>query len=367
MSSPLSRTGKGMRPRAPLLKTVLLVSLLLLVSSAAVVALFRVDRVAVARGRLTGRSVPVRSPLAGRVAEVLVQDGQTVSSMTPLLTLESEELAAERDGIAARITGLQERLASLGTEREKTRSEIHPAAIEEARREIERGRLELRRTDTRLEVVEELREKGLATPLELEEARVVRELARVDLEQVEQALPTLDVRQKTDLERLASQEKETAARILEEKTRLTELERRMERTAISSPCPGIVVSRSLHELPGSSVAAGDEILRIGTLDVGWFEGELSDRGRSRVKPGLPVKIRLDGYPWLLYGSLQGTVEKVTERRAGSGGFPVRVTIDPATAPGSLFEGMEGVARIILEEDVTLLRLLVENVSGTDTP
>jgi hypothetical protein len=44
-----------------------------------------------------------------------------------------------------------------------------------------------------------------------------------------------------------------------------------------------------------------------------------------------------------------------------------VTIDPATAPGSLFEGMEGVARIILEEDVTLLRLLVENVSGTDTP
>jgi hypothetical protein len=33
-----------------------------------------------------------------------------------------------------------------------------------------------------------------------------------------------------------------------------------------------------------------------------------------VEPGLEVKIRLDGYPWLLHGTLAGEVAQVAERR-----------------------------------------------------
>ena len=73
-------------------------------------------------------------------------------------------------------------------------------------------------------------------------------------------------------------------------------------------------------------------------------------------------IRREGYPWMVYGSLAGRVEHVSDRREPSGGFPVTIAIDRATAPGELYEGMRGEARVIIEQKVSLGRLLLERIT-----
>ena len=96
-----------------------------------------------------------------------------------------------------------------------------------------------------------------------------------------------------------------------------------------------------------------------------FEGSLADGGRSATRVGRKVKIRLDGYPWLIHGVLVGRVDRVADRRDAGGGFPVAISFDSSTAPGPLYEGMRGSARIIVEEKVSLGRLLIERMTKPD--
>lgn len=120
-------------------------------------------------------------------------------------------------------------------------------------------------------------------------------------------------------------------------------------------------------MPGRAVRAGEELLRIATGVPSRFDGMLTDAGRAVVRPDHEVRIRLDGYPWLIHGTLPGKVVRVSERREKGGGFPVEIQIQPASAPGPLREGMRGLARIAVGQKVSLGRLLVESATGLGQP
>jgi hypothetical protein len=111
------------------------------------------------------------------------------------------------------------------------------------------------------------------------------------------------------------------------------------------------------------VGKGQELLRLAVGAAERFEGVLGDQARPMIHSGLGVKIRLEGYPWLLHGSLMGRVAVVSDRR-DQGGFPVEVALGETSRMGRLYEGMQGEARIVVEEQVSLARLLIERLAGT---
>ncbi len=356
-----------MRRRSlPLLRTVLGLGIALLAIAVAGLVLVRIDRVVVARGRLRGGSVPVTAPREGLVAEVLVDDGEVVATGAPLLRLDDDRLAALVRELEARIDGLRSRETELRERISRQRRELFPAEREEAVQALRRAEVELREVEVRAEATERLGREGLASGLDVERARLARERARVALEEARKALELLPRRQRAREDELRSRLVALVAERAEAEARLAGARRDLARSIVTAPAAGEVACPACDELPGRRVEAGEELLRLVSREVRVFEAALADRARSRIRPGQPVKIRLDGYPWMLHGVLRGRVERVAPVRAGNG-YPVRIELDPATAPGTLYEGMTGEARIVVGERVSLGRLLLERLAGTPSP
>jgi multidrug resistance efflux pump len=352
-----------MRRRLPLLRVVLLLCLVLLVAIAGLLWFGRMNRVVVARGELRGGSLAHWSPRAGRVAEVLVAAGDRVEPGQVLIRLETVHLESEQERMQVRLHSLDDRLATLQEERERLRDQVHPAVQGQLRRDLERARLKLAAAEAFLQKVRLLHDKALATQVELEEAELAHKLAEVALTDATASLSQLASQQQAELDTVAAEQRVVAAELAEEQADLDELEHALGQSTVIAGQGGIVIGDELDQLAGRTVAQGDELLRLAGGAPDHFAGALSDSGRRRVRPGLAARIRLDGYPWLIHGTVAGQVELVAERRSDNGGFTVKIVLDPDTAPGPLFEGMAGQGRIIIEEKVALWRLLVEKLTG----
>lgn len=353
-----------MRRRLPLLRPVVTLGAALLVAVALLLLFVRIDRVVVAKGHLTGGTTAVYAPWDGRVADVLVKPGDRVSAGQPLLQMEPDPLQTEATQTETRIEILNNRLQSLQREKSLLISTVHPAEIEQAARELQRARLELTSAKTRFEYTKQLRDKGLATKLEFEEAELRLELAELALKEAEEAAPVLRSAQRASIEQKSSEIKGIEGEIEEEKAGHGELQRKLALSSITAEADGTVLGTRLFELAGQTVQQGEELFRLSTGKAERFEGVIFDTGRAWTRPGLPVKIRLEGYPWLIHGTMSGRLDFVADRSNSEGGFAVKISFDPLTAPGSLYEGMKGQARIIVEEKVSLGRVLVEKFVGT---
>ena len=351
-----------MRRRLPFLRLVLGLTAALLLTVAAGFWLVRIDRVVVAKGRLAGGSIPVRVAVPGRITSVPVAAGETVEAGQPLVQLETEVLEAETDRLTVRLETMQEQLAAQHDERRRLVAEVHPREGEQAERAAERARLELALAEVKAQTMASLGAEGLAGRLEVEEAELVRQLAAMTLKEAESSVPLLATRQETELAEIAMAVGSLEGAIAEESTRLREARRLLGNYTVIADTAGVVVGNDLQELPGRQIDAGEELFRLAVTTAERFEGTLSDSGRALARQGLAVKIRIVGYPWLIHGTLAGRVEHVSDRRETSGGFPVTISLDRAAAPGDLYEGMRGEARIIIEQKVSLGRLLLERIT-----
>lgn len=351
-----------MRRRLPFLRLLVGLSTALLLTVAAGIWLVRIDRVVVAPGSLAGGSVPVRAAIAGRVASVPVTAGATVESGQPLVRLETAALEAEGDRLEVRLATLEDQVAAQREEGRRLAREVHPRERQQAERAVERGRLELAQAEVKAQAIASLGAEGLAGRLDVDEAELARQLAAMSLEEAERAVPLLATRQQTQLSEIDIMVGALEGEIAEERTRLRETRRLLDDSSVVAEVPGIVVGHDLEELAGRQAAAGDELLRLAVSPAERFEGTLTDTGRALARTGLAVKIRMDGYPWLIHGTLGGRVERISDRRDPDGGFPVTISLDRSAAPGDLYEGMRGEARIIIESKVSLGRLLLEKIT-----
>lgn len=352
-----------MRRRLPLLKPVIALGVAFLLVGAAVLLLVRIDRVVVARGRLAGGTVAVNAPQGGLVQRVHVRPGESVERGRPLISLEPHALQADSARSSAQLDALAELLASLTAERDHLVREVHPAEVEQAARALKKAELELARAEARLALKRELYASELATQPELQDAQLERDLAALALQEATETRDGLAARHALERERIEGQIHGARGQADAERATVQDVGRRLRSCTLAADTGGVVVGADLLDLAGRAVGEGQELCRLAVGRAERFEGRLPDLGRARAHPGLPVKIRLEAYPWLLHGTVPGRLESVADRRDGDGGFPVIVALDGGREPGPLLEGMQGEARIVLEEKVSLARLLLEKVAG----
>ena len=352
-----------MRRRLPLLRPLLILIVLLVSTCAAVLGFWRIERVVIAEGRLDGGSLAVCSPRDGVVAEVSARGGHAVKAGDPLVRLDRRDLEAEAAGRLARLEGLEAERNSKLAELRRIEDAVQPRERDEARAAVERARIEQRRTDLEADATARLGEEGIVGRLQVEKAALDRRIAAMARERAEQDIHLIEAQQLAPLEGMTADIRRLEGEMQAERVAREALLENIRASSLGAPVAGIVVATGLEELPGRAVRRGDELLRVQVASPRRFDGLLTDAGRASAKPGQKVKIRLDAYPWLIHGTLKGSVARASERRADTGGFPVEIDIEPSTAPGSLREGMAGTARIVVEEKVSLGRLLLERLTG----
>ena len=317
------------------------------------------------KARINGWLVPhqglirVFAPQAGVVTQLYVREGGEVRQGEHLLRLSTElqsaafgatqsaithQLATRRDSLAAerrqyeqlfaqQRQALTERLVALRAEQTQMEHEIA----------LQKSRLYLAEKTEKLQ--DKLRERGLVGELQAqqaEESRIEQEAKLHTLERSRMAMQRDRLTLESELQDLPLKAQAQIATIernvAEISQQLAEAEARRE-IVVTAPQPGIVTA--IQAEAGGSVNTTVPLLSIvpaGTqLEAHLFS---PSRAVGFVRPGQPVLLRYQAYPYQKFGHYQGVVATVS-----------RSAVSPSEMPSqlagltSLYEANEPVYRI----------------------
>lgn len=224
---------------------------------------------------------------SGKVAEVLVKEGDVVEKGQLLLRLDTQDLEISKAQILAQLKSAQIDLEELLAQPTEVELRTKEAQYTEARLNLEEARKALARN-------ERLFASGAISQEELEASRneVVRReqallVAQAELEE------TRKKPRKEDVER-------AKARIEEIEASLRSVERRIEKAEIRSPLSGLVLSVDVEEgdfvLGGTSTSGGVSPVVVADLSTMKVDVPVNEVDIPRVKVGQKARITLDAFP-----------------------------------------------------------------------
>jgi multidrug resistance efflux pump len=307
----------------------------------------RGERAAEYSGTIETREIQVGSKVAGRVTEVLVEEGQTVKPGAPLVRFEAEELKAQREQLEARVVQAEAELARL--ERGFRPEEIvqAEAAARQHQALLEAAKEGPRQQELRQAHAEYAAAKAEATNAELEFQRISAlhatgdlsaqrrddALARRDLtagraEAARQRLALLQAGTRPEEIRAAEQRYRQAqaqaelvrrgsrvediaaarARLREARGRLAEHRVRLEESELRSPAEASVEVVSVR--PGDLVVPNRTVITLLEPSQLWVRVYVPETQLGRVKVGQKAAVKIDSFADKTF---EGTVEQVSSQ------------------------------------------------------
>lgn len=317
-----------------------------------------------ARLELDSATYPVQSPFAGKIVQTSLTVGKEVKQGDVLVEIDSEPDQLQLRQEQVRAQGLHpevERLRSQLVAEERARQEEQRAAqgaAEEAANRIREAESAARYAEQELARTEKLSQQGLTAQRELDKAQSEARRLRASVATLEAAAKRIPQEQSTrdrDREsRLQRIESEIARLEAERGTvnagiRLREYE--IERRRVRAPVDGRVGEAALLRR-GAFVRDGEplgSIIPEGNLIVAAQFA--ADAAFGRIRPGQRATLRLDGFPWAEFGTIQATVQRVAQE-VRDGKVRVELAIDPKSGfrarpqhgmPGSLEIAVERIS------------------------
>jgi HlyD family secretion protein len=230
------------------------------------------------------------SPLAsGRLARLLKDEGDSVHAGDTVAVLEQPGLAAQIEQRRALADAASTRTADIA------------AAVADSQRvanDLARARV--------------LRTQGIASPQELDRLQSAAAAATARLQSVR-----------------ASVRESQAARAAVQVT-----ESIQDELVLIAPADGIVLTRFAER--GEMIAAGVPVVAVGLVQAPWVRAYVGERFIARLKTGMTVKIRVDGYPDSSFSGQITTIASraeftpraaLTERERADLVFGIKVAID----------------------------------------
>jgi len=222
------------------------------------------------------------SPVEARVQKILKRPGEVVRAGEEILKLDTSasRLSFER---------LQDQLSKKANEQLQLRLTLEKQ-LSDLRGRIESGRLDAEAAEYRAEQNRKLRKDGLVSEQTLRGSEVEAKKAQIELSQLEQSVR--DARRSTEAQ-LQGLDLDLA--ILRKE--LDEARRQLELATTRSDRSGVLTWVVPQE--GATIQRGEVIARIADLDAYRVEATVSDIHASSLRPGLPVRVMLDGKPLVL--------------------------------------------------------------------
>jgi HlyD family secretion protein len=217
----------------------------------------------------------------GRIAEVLVREGDRVEAGALLARLDDAELVARLAAAEAQLEAAHQVLREL--ERGARPEELRQAEAAEAaaRQRMEEAARMLARTRT-------LHEGGAVSAEDLERAETAHEVAAAQHRQAAEQLALVRRgarRERVDAQRAAVRQAEAA---------VAQAEAMLSNARIHAPFAGIVTVR--HRQPGEAVSPGMPVLTLMDPADRWVRIYVREDRVGRVSLGQPAEIRADAYP-----------------------------------------------------------------------
>jgi membrane fusion protein (multidrug efflux system) len=284
----------------------------------------------------------VSSRLAGTVSEVLVEENQVVTAGQLIARLDRRDFEVRREQALAQSAQAHAHFQQA------------QAQIAQARSEIAREQAQTTRAQQDLERAKALSQRGneAISRQELDAAQAGADAAQAALEASRSALTSAEAAT-------------GAAQALEQvaAASLNDADLQLSYTEILAPAAGRIGKKNLET--GNRVQPGQALLALVQPDV-WVVGNFKETQLARIKPGQPVRLRVDAFPGRVFA---GRVESLAPASGAqfallppdnaTGNFtkivqrvPVKITFDSQSVgdcEGRLAPGMSAVAQINVRE------------------
>lgn len=252
-------------------------------------------------GIVTADRVMVSSQIAGRLDQVLVKEGDTVSANQLLAVIAPEELRANRayyaHSLASSAAQVEEAEAALRYQSLQTRDQIQReeatlAALEasaaQAGAELERARLDFDRADG-------LYKQGIASAQTHDQTRTAYEAQQARVRSIEkqvQAQRAAVALAKSTAEQIAMRQSQLAAgrhQLAAAESQKEGADVRLDYTEIHAPIQGLVAVRAA--LQGEVVNPGQPIVVLYDPDNLWVRADVEETYIDRIKLGEKLPVR----------------------------------------------------------------------------
>jgi HlyD family secretion protein len=285
-------------------------------SEAVPVVVAEVSRMELSRGQsFVGTVYPFResdvgSAVDGRLVSLPIEDGQQVRKGDTLAELLRGLLEIERSGAVAELDKRRQELAEL-------EAGSRPEEIEQASAETEGLEARLTYAESRLARLEKLFERGTATTDELQDGQTELRQIKAELRAKQAALSMVEAGPRREVVAQA------AAAVAVQEAAVQRIDDQLAKHTIRAPFDGWVVERHAEE--GEWVIRSGLIARIVELDRVEVVVQLPEIYVTSLKPGTEVRLEFDAAPlqtWI------GTVERIIPQAdLRSRSFPVQVVLE----------------------------------------
>ncbi|KFE68875.1 HlyD family secretion protein [Hyalangium minutum] len=332
-----------------------------------------------ARLEVSRDAYSIDAPVAGTVVALPLALSQEVSAGQVLVELDTaparlklQEARARRESLSQQLTALRAQLVSEETTLQNTRKATD-ASLEEARALLSQAETSARFAEGELRRTTGLLDGGFVA--EAEHQRTTSETSQrqgaVEAQRRLVERLTWDARAKLSSQQAHMEDLRRQAALLEgevqaQSAQVEQLDYELTLRTIRAPAAGRVAALAPLRT-GMVVRQGDTLASVvptGELKV--IADFPPPAALGRIRPGQPAQVRLDGFPWVQYGSIQARVSSVaSEARAGI----VRVEFDVQPDSSSAIprqHGLTGSVEVEVERTTParlVLRAVGERLRG----
>ena len=244
--------------------------------------LYRIDEVITVQGRLVPREggVEVKSPIAGRLAEVLVSNGEDVSKGQALLKYDVRAAEDQKNTLSRQLELEEGRLK------------------DQLKRNSHRQKTLKRNLALRTEILERL--NPLQASGAISELQILQELNRIEEQKDELAQAV------TERGQIINDSNSRSTRLEGD---LRQVENQLRNEYVVSPIKGTVFD--LEPDNNTYVTTNAQSL-MKIVPSGALGGEVNviNRDIGFIKAGQKVKVRIDAFPYTQYGEIDGSVRRI---------------------------------------------------------
>ena len=240
----------------------------------------------------------------GRVAEVNVQEGQSVAKDQIIAELDRAEFESRYAQAKANLDRAQKTKQQLGTVLDISRKTL-PSEVARATANVKSVKDTLKDAEKNDKRFEDLFRNGVITEKERDTMKLNYDVAKSRLAESESVLKLAQ----GNLTRIdaAKQDIEVAtAQINSISASLNQASIQLAYTQLKSPIDGIITSRNIE--PGETVNSGREVITVSDLSRVDLKIFVDETEIGKVKPGQKVDVKVDTFPGKTY---TGTVSFIS--------------------------------------------------------
>jgi HlyD family secretion protein len=248
-------------------------------------------------GNVDIRQVPLGFRVGGRLAGVMVEEGDAVKAGDVLARLDSGPY-----DIAVRAA--EENVAALKATLDKLKAGARPSEIAKARAAYEEQVASLANAELALSRADQLRSQGTVAQSSLDTATAAKDMASARVASAKAALSLIEEGSRSeDIMAAEAQLRAAEAQLDAARTSLAD-------TELKAPADGVILSRVSE--PGAIVASSTNVLVLALTEPVWVRAYVSEPDLGRVHPGLKVKVTSDSMTGAGYEGQVGFISPVAE-------------------------------------------------------